>query len=357
VPLRVADRSLGVIHVSTLRKRTFTRSDVRLLQVAADRIALALDRLAMVEHAPAVQAPLEERAGELEAIFSSMTDGVFVNATGARLLAGTVIQRAPLLQERTTAHALALEETMNHMQRFLGMTSHELRSPLTVIKANAQLAERAVRKGLASRDTPESVKIQLSRAVKFLDSVNRQADHMNRVIADLLDMTRIQAGKLELEVSMQDIGELVRDVVRMQQVSWAGREITLDRPEGPVEVPCDADRIRQVVTNLLTNALKYSERRYPVRVQVQVESDTIRVAVVDQGPGLTMEQQEHLFDAFVQAEGVRQQAGDNVSGAGLGLGLFICQAVVRQHNGEIGVESKVRSGSTFWFTLPVNSQY
>jgi signal transduction histidine kinase len=172
-----------------------------------------------------------------------------------------------------------------------------------------------------------------------------------------LDTTRIQTDKLELEVNMQDIAELVRDVVRMQQVSWPGREITLNMPQGPVNVPCDADRIRQVLTNLLTNALKYSEHTCPVQVQVKEESGQVRLAVIDHGPGLTAEQQEHLFDAFVQAEGIRQQAAHSAGGAGLGLGLFICQAVVRQHKGEIGVESKAGSGSNFWFTLPVNCEY
>ena len=119
-------------------------------------------------------------------------------------LTGLVIERERLLRERASsqAHTLALEETMERMQTFLGITGHELRSPLTTIKANTQMVARAARKSLDRDDIPEPVQEQMSRALQLLESVNRQADHMNRVIADLLDTTRIQAGKLELYIGL-----------------------------------------------------------------------------------------------------------------------------------------------------------
>ena len=148
----------------------------------------------------------------------------------------------------------------------------------------------------------------------------------------------------------------MQDVVGMQQMSWPKRTIELEAPEGALVVRCDPDRISQVLTNLITNAVKYSPPTCPVRVRVVHEPQQVRVDVIDQGPGLTPEQQEHLFDAFVQAEGIRQHAESQAGQAGVGLGLFICQAIVRQHGGEIGVESEVGSGSIFWFALPLTPE-
>jgi signal transduction histidine kinase len=176
---------------------------------------------------------------------------------------------------------------------------------------------------------------------------------MNRFVADLLDTTRIQAGKLEMTVSNEDVLGLVREAVRALRVSWPDRRIELEAPECPLILTCDPDRISQVLTNLITNALKYSPGDLPVHVLVTALADRVRIAVSDQGPGLSEEHQEHVFDAFVQAEGIQQQGGTSMASGGLGLGLFICRAIIGQHSGEIGVESNGTAGSTFWFTLPL----
>ena len=282
-------------------------------------------------------------------------------ASAVAQLAGLIIERERLLRERmiSQAHALALQETMNRMQRFLGMTSHELRTPLTAIKANVELAARAARRALATGDLSEQVGNQMQRAVGLLESVDRQADHMNRFIADLLDTTRIQAGKLEMHMTAHDVVALVRDVVRIHQGNWPNRKIYLDTPDSPCTILCDPERISQVLTNLITNAVKYTPEEGPIGIQVRHEHDRpdrVRVAVIDQGPGLSTAQQEYLFDAFVQAEGVKQYDETKAGNKGLGLGLFICHGIVTQHGGEIGVESAVGSGSTFWFTLPVDPE-
>jgi signal transduction histidine kinase len=271
-------------------------------------------------------------------------------------LTGLIIDRERLVQEYTTfqAQAMALEESMSNMQSILGMTSHELRSPLTSIKANVQLAARVARKGIESDDpASEPVLSQLRRVVSLLESADRQTDQMNRFVADLLDTTRIQAGKLEMTVSTEDVLGLVREVVRALRVSWPDRRIELVAPECPLMLSCDPDRISQVLTNLITNALKYSPGALPVHVEVTAAGDRVRIAVSDKGPGLSQDQQEHVFDAFVQAEGIQQQGGTSMVSGGLGLGLFICRAIIGQHGGQIGVESDGIAGSTFWFTLPL----
>jgi signal transduction histidine kinase/PAS domain-containing protein len=265
-------------------------------------------------------------------------------------LVGMVIERDHLIQERTAAQAqaLALKETTDRMQTFLGVTSHELRSPLTSIKASGQLAHREIRKVIED-DLPETVANRMNRAIELLELVDKQTDQMNRFISDLLDNARIQAGKLELHPTTKDINELVREVVAIQQINWPDRVIDAETPENAIIVHCDPDRINQVIANLITNAFRYSPSDRPVHVKVQPEKNQVRVAVIDQGQGLTAGQQIRLFEAFVKAEGVQQLGGTSI---GLGLGLFISKTIISQHGGQIGVESQEGMGSTFWFTLP-----
>ena len=115
----------------------------------------------------------------------------------------------------------------------------------------------------------------------------------------------------------------------------------------------DADRIGQVVTNLLTNALKYSPEDAAVEVVVRAEENSLRVEVRDKGPGLTVEQRKHLFERFYRAPAIEVVSG---AGVGLGLGLHICKTIIERHGGEIGVISAPGRGSAFWFTLPLDER-
>lgn len=112
----------------------------------------------------------------------------------------------------------------------------------------------------------------------------------------------------------------------------------------------DAQRLGQVVTNYVTNALKYSPADRPVTVGLDVEEGQARVWVRDEGPGLPAEEQERIWDRFHQARGIEVQSG---SGVGLGLGLYICRSIIEQHQGHVGVQSTSGAGSTFWFTVPL----
>jgi signal transduction histidine kinase len=115
-------------------------------------------------------------------------------------------------------------------------------------------------------------------------------------------------------------------------------------------VQADADRLRQVVLNYLTNALKYTLEACPIEVGIERKADQVEVWVHDHGPGLTPAQQEHLWERFYRAPGVEVRSG---SGIGLGLGLHICKSIIEQHHGQVGVQSTSREGSTFWFTVPL----
>src|SRR5262249_16837183 len=150
------------------------------------------------------------------------------------------------------------------------------------IKANVQMAARAARRGIDSGESlSEPVLSQMRRVVSLLDSADRQTEQMNRYVTDLLDTTRIQAGKIEVHVSTQDILALVQEVVRVLRVNWSERTIELKAPACPLILSCDPGRISQVLTNLITNALKYSPGGLPVTVHVKSAGDRVRIAVSD----------------------------------------------------------------------------
>lgn len=198
---------------------------------------------------------------------------------------------------------------------------------------------------------------RLGRAHELLDRADQQLVRLNRLVVDLLDVTRIASDKLDLCLTTKDLGDIVREVVDTQRLAWPSRTITLDvAAESLPQLVLDADRVGQVVTNYLTNALKYSMEDKPVAVVVSSEQSggggVLKVSVRDEGPGLTPEALGHLWEPFHRVEGIRQLSG---SGVGLGLGLHICKTFAERHGGSVGVESVPGSGSTFWFTLPLEA--
>lgn len=269
-------------------------------------------------------------------------------------LAALVLERERLLRERAEARAneLALREASRRMDEFLSIASHELRTPLTAIKGNVQLAQRRLDKLLQEKEVGiDGIVAKLDAVRELLERAERQMRMQNRLVNDLLDVSRIQADKLEMQPALCDLATIVREAVREQQLVAAPRIIQLRvETQEPVPVLADADRISQVVTNYLTNALKYSEAAKPVEVCVRANGGEVRVLVRDHGPGLSLSEQEHIWDRFYRVEGIAVQSG---SGVGLGLGLHICRTIIEAQGGQVGVESEPGGGSTFWFTLPL----
>jgi len=269
-------------------------------------------------------------------------------------LAALVIERERLLYERAKAQAneLALREANRRMDEFLGIAGHELRTPLTAISGNIQLALRQVKKSIAEDGTyADDLANKVELIQTLLERAERQVWLQNRLVGDLLDISRIRANKIAMQLGPCDLVAIVRDAVQDQCLLVPTRSIRLHMPmEATIPVVADADRIGQVITNYLTNALKYSAADRPVEVLLAIEGQMARASVHDEGPGLSPTEQQAIWERFYQVESMKVQSG---YGVGLGLGLHICQTIIEQHQGQVGVQSSPGEGSTFWFTLPL----
>jgi len=288
------------------------------------------------------------------------TESEIALASAIGTLSALVIERQRLLTEQTEARGreVALQEANRRMEEFLGIASHELRTPLTTIKANVQLAKRRLH-AATSEPIPAAAASKIDAAQEMLSRAERQVGVLNRLVGDLIDISRIQTGKLQLHLrkGQSDLVDTVTETVQEQRKTTPNRTITLSLPpdEDAILVIADSDRISQVLTNYMTNALKYSASDKPVAVQVMREKgsageDIVYVSVRDEGPGLSLGERERIWECFYQSGEVKVVSG---SGVGLGLGLYISQTIIERHHGCIGVDSTPGVGSTFWFTLPL----
>ena len=264
-------------------------------------------------------------------------------------LAGLVVERDRLLREaaRAQASALALSATNRRMDEFLSIAAHELRTPVTVIKANTQMLARRL---TADADTGGTVE---RRDREMAERIQRQVERLILLVDDLVDISRIRLGRLELRPVPADLGMIVRETVAEQRLAHPARGITLEADEGALPILADVDRIGQVVTNYLTNALKYSRPECPVMVTLGAEGSRGVVAVRDCGVGIPLEEQGQVWELFHRVPGIEVQSG---SGVGLGLGLHLSRTIVERHGGAVGLESAPGEGSTFWFALPLTRE-
>ena len=218
---------------------------------------------------------------------------------------------------------------------FISIASHELKTPVTSAKAYTQLlALRFQKAGDA-------------RSAELLGKMDGQLNRLTKLIADLLDETKIEGGKLQLQLTTFDYGTLVTEVVEEVQRTTTHHTITCELAPA-IGVTGDRERIGQVLTNLLTNAVKYSPRADRVVVRTALGEGEIITSVRDFGLGIAKEKQGKVFDRFFRIEGKEHETYP-----GLGLGLYISAEIVRRHHGRIWVESEEGRGSTFAFALPL----
>ncbi len=234
-----------------------------------------------------------------------------------------------------------LKEANQMKDRFLSITSHELKTPITTIRGQAQLAMRRI-----ARQHSPSPELESMRTT--LEKIDNQSSRLTALIDELLDVSQIRAGKLELHKKDYDIVDICREVIEDEHL-LTDRTITLESPPStPVKAHVDRDRIVQVLVNLISNAVKYSSEETPVQVTVCRNDDKVVIQVRDQGQGIAREQQKHIFEMFY-----RTPDAQSSSKRGLGLGLAITKDIVERHKGRISFESEPGKGSTFVVELPM----
>jgi two-component system CheB/CheR fusion protein len=227
------------------------------------------------------------------------------------------------------------KELMQKKDEFMSIASHELKTPITSIKGFLQLTSRVAKKIPVGGDV-----------LTYIDKANRQLENLTFLVNDLLDVSKIQAGKMDLNYGKFNVMKLVKECVEDVQHTEDCEISITDTAE--VEVYADQHRIEQVLRNFLSNALKYSPDNKVVNVSVKQIGDQIRIAVKDSGIGIAKDKAKLVFDRFFRVEQTHFQF------SGLGLGLYICAEIVHRHRGTIGVESEEGKGSEFWFQIPVS---
>jgi signal transduction histidine kinase len=267
--------------------------------------------------------------------FSSRTPGTYqrVHVELFTQIAGQlalIVEKSRLYQQ-----LLELDQVKN---RFLGIAAHDLRNPISVVRSYAELLQQ---------DSLGALNDKQHDVIRRMTAV---CDGMLLLVNDLLDLSAIESGHLELRRRELRVGEYLREVCELNEVlsRAKGIELRLEVQDGLPPVSLDPDRVGQVLGNLIGNAVKFSTTGTRVLVSARLEADGVAVAVRDQGPGIPAREQAGLFTPFRRAS-VRPTGGEKSTG----LGLAIVRRIVEAHGGRIWVDSVVGAGATFTFTLPV----
>ncbi|WP_143101515.1 HAMP domain-containing sensor histidine kinase [Stigmatella aurantiaca] len=232
--------------------------------------------------------------------------------------------------------ASTLVQRQDEQLTFLAGVAHDLRNPLSALRLSTAFVN------------PERSEVPPERLQRTLTLVQRQVAALDRMVGDLLDATRIEAGRLELHLEECDARELARSVVELFEASLQGHELRLSLPDTAVNLRCDGTRLEQVLNNLVSNALKYSPTGTCVDVTVSCQQGEALLTVTDRGIGLSVDVQRRLFSPFMRATNARNCA------PGAGLGLSVARRIVEAHGGRIEVESQPGQGATFRVRLPLS---
>jgi signal transduction histidine kinase len=228
----------------------------------------------------------------------------------------------------------ARKELEQRKDAFISMASHELRNPLTALKMQATLLHRQLaRQGLQA-------------SAPALSRMETQINTITRLVEELLDVSKIQTGKLEYRQETVDLDALLWEIAETMQQAHPSHRI-LVRGAVRVSLIGDRDRLGQVFTNLLGNAIKYSPDAESVEMELSASPETVTIRVRDHGLGIQQEQRDKIFERFYRATGPNPRAIP-----GLGMGLYIVAEIVKSHGGTITVDSTVGKGSTFTVTFP-----
>jgi signal transduction histidine kinase len=296
MPLTLGERVIGVLNVNRINHPDpFRDEHLELLKVFGEHLAAIIDRAEAVER-------LGLRARQLEQDNEKLTD-------------------------------------LNQMKDvFLSTASHELKTPLSSVIAYAELLDD--HEGKLSRD----------QSREFVGRLRGEAHRLLGLIDDILDLSRLESGKMQLKQRHVALDEVVRGAVETSRALAKKYEVTLETEyaEGVPELLVDEVKIRQVAVNLIVNAVKFSPRGATVRVRTKADGRFVRLEVSDDGPGIAPSAATHIFELFGQGADAEQQ-----SRGGLGIGLHLVKRLTELHGGHVGVNSREGSGSTFWVRLPL----
>ncbi len=248
--------------------------------------------------------------------------------------ATSMIERARLRQEGLQVEVLQRTDALR--AALLSSISHDLRTPLASIKASA------------SSLLQDDVQWSDDERRSFALAIEHEADRLNRLVANLLDMSRIEGGALKPEKEWYPIDELIHDVLGHMQPLLHDREVQTDIPDDLPPVQLDYLEIEQVLTNLIENAVHYTPSDSSIDVSVHTEEDQLVISVADRGPGIPPSDLEHVFDKFYRVSGRTSERP-----TGSGLGLAVSRGLIEAHGGRIWVENREGGGAVFRFTLPL----
>ena len=248
------------------------------------------------------------------------------------------LDRARLYAEEQRARADA-EAAVRLRDHFISVAAHELRTPLAVLYGQAQLLQRRLQ---------GDVSAQADRNRRSVDVIVTQAERLNRMINALLDIGRIDQGRLSLDRIPTDRGALAQPVVADVRPTLARHTLVIEEPDAPLIVNADPARLEQVLHNLVSNAVKFSPSGGTVRIVLAREDQQARLSVIDEGIGIPAVAQPHIFDRFYRAPNA-----ERLSMSGTGLGLFMVKQIVTLHGGMVAVDSHEGAGSAFTIWLPL----
>ncbi len=405
-PLRLGEHVIGVLSVESYRRAAYGQREMELLQSIADEAAVVIAGLHFSER---LGLQVRERVSELEAILANMADALLIvdgrgrlvrlNRAARDLLSlgdSSIVLGQPMDKQqldqwpaegRAVAEALvpivqalkATEEpqeveveisprrslsfratplhdnlgefnggvivfrdvtTEREVERFkddmFSMASHDLKTPATVIKAQAQLLKRQFRAGSADNEDVE----------EGLAMIADQADRLSKLLNLLLDLSRIEAGRLELDLAPTDLRAMLSNMARAIQSTTEKHHIRVHAPHGVIG-HWDTRRLEEVVQNLISNAVKYSPDGGTIDVLLETSDQNATVLVRDRGIGIASEDVSRVFERFYRGQDIRRLEGT-------GLGLYICQAIITAHGGRVWATSPgPGQGSTFGFSLPL----
>jgi signal transduction histidine kinase len=296
----------------------------------------------------------DERAKEIPVIFISALDEPMdkVRAFGvggndyltkplhyeevfARVDAQLALRRTRIALEKSYAELRELERLRDNL---VHMIVHDMRSPLSVLLANGFFLKQNLAGQISERDATD------------LDALLLAGERLRDMADGLLDMSRLESGNLLLRRMRHDLTLLAKSATEQLRPLFDGREVHVDAPVS-VSISCDRDLVIRVLENLINNGLKHTPRGRPLSISVGAELGSARVVVRDQGPGIPLEMRVRIFEKF----GVAKLLGERPARS-VGLGLAMCKLAIEAHGGQIGVDSELGQGSSFWFTLPRSSE-